>query len=124
MAIYPVLTITLDVYGHGAKVKKYKGYRVLAQQAPNTLTLSNKVQHARRRRVVAQAFSETSLRRFEPKVQSVLERFCQHLRSAVNESAENGWTSPRDISKDCKFSHSQPKVVCTDHYGCSQLFGF
>ncbi|KAM0450923.1 hypothetical protein ACHAO4_006315 [Trichoderma viride] len=103
MAIYPVLTITLDVYGHGAKVKKYKGYRVLAQQAPNTLTLSNKVQHARRRRVVAQAFSETSLRRFEPKVQSVLEIFCQHLRSAVNESAENGWTSPRDISKDFNY---------------------
>ncbi|KAL7896740.1 cytochrome P450 [Trichoderma sp. SZMC 28014] len=90
-----------DVYGHGAKVKKYKNYRVLASQAPNTLTLSNKVQHARRRRVVAQAFSETSLRRFEPKVQSVLERFCQHLRSAANEST--GWTSPRDISKDFNY---------------------
>lgn len=97
--------IILDIYGHGSKVKKYKNYRVLAQQAPNTLTLSNKVQHARRRRVVAQAFSETSLRRFEPKVQSVLERFCQHLRNAANDkSAEGGWTSARDISKDCKSS--------------------
>lgn len=99
--------IIVDVYGHGAKVKKYKNYRVLAQQAPNTLTLSNKVQHARRRRVVAQAFSETSLRRFEPKVQSILERFCQHLRSAANEPAEKGWTSPRDISKDCESSCSR-----------------
>ncbi|KAL6897582.1 cytochrome P450 [Trichoderma evansii] len=97
-----------DIYGHGSKVKKYKNYRVLAQQAPNTLTLSNKVQHARRRRVVAQAFSETSLRRFEPKVQSVLERFCQYLRSAAKESTEKGWTSPRDISKDCKPKNRYP----------------
>ncbi|KAI9150038.1 Cytochrome P450 monooxygenase lcsN [Paramyrothecium foliicola] len=90
-----------DIYGHGAKVQKSKNYTVLAQKAPNTLTIRDKAQHARRRRVVSQAFSESSLRVFEPKVQSRLQRFCDKIRK--NMSGEGQWTSPLNISEEFNY---------------------
>ncbi|ETS84641.1 hypothetical protein PFICI_02666 [Pestalotiopsis fici W106-1] len=68
-----------DIYGHGAHVKKFDGYKVLSSQAANTLTLSDKAQHARRRRVISQAFSESSLRLFEPDMIARIDRFCQFV---------------------------------------------
>jgi len=85
-----------DIYGHGAKVKKYTNYRVLAQQAPNLLTIRDKLQHARRRRVLSQAFSESSIRKFEPKLLSRLSRFSEAIRSSSVES-------PRDMSKEFNY---------------------
>ncbi|KAI0551333.1 cytochrome P450 [Xylaria curta] len=86
-----------DIYGHSAKVTKFKGYHFLASQAPNTLTLSDKAQHAPRRRVISQAFSENSLRLFEPAQLSRINRFCQVLRSHRQPAAE--WTVPLDMAQ-------------------------
>ncbi|QKX59054.1 uncharacterized protein TRUGW13939_06184 [Talaromyces rugulosus] len=81
-----------EIYGHGSKVKKYTNYRVLAQQAPNLLTIRDKLQHARRRRVVSQAFSESSLRKFEPKLLTMLGRYSDAIHGSIGLS--------RDMSKD------------------------
>ncbi|EED13059.1 cytochrome P450, putative [Talaromyces stipitatus ATCC 10500] len=86
------LSAMYDIYGHGSKVKKYKNYKVLAQQAPNILTIRDKQQHARRRRVVSQAFSESSIRNFEPKLLGRLNRYCEAVRNAADLS--------RDMSQD------------------------
>lgn len=85
-----------DIYGHSAKVKKFNGYHFLASQAPNTLTLTDKAQHAHRRRVISQAFSESSLRLFEPLQLSRIDRFCQVLRSHC--SIGEKWTMPLDMA--------------------------
>ncbi|PYH92912.1 putative cytochrome P450 [Aspergillus ellipticus CBS 707.79] len=68
-----------DIYGHHAKVNKYRNYRVLSQQAPNTLTMQDKAQHSRRRRVIGQAFSTRGLEAFQPKILARLDRLRQHL---------------------------------------------
>ncbi|KAL9086199.1 MAG: hypothetical protein Q9165_007264 [Trypethelium subeluteriae] len=83
------------IHGHGNNVKKFQGYKVLAANAPNLLTLSDKSQHARRRRVVSQAFSEASLRLFEPAVRARIDRFLGVVRSN-GKSGE--WTTPMDMS--------------------------
>ncbi|KAI1265005.1 cytochrome P450 [Xylariaceae sp. FL1019] len=90
-----------DIYGHGARVKKYKGYSVLAAQAPNMLTLSDKTQHSRRRRVISQAFSESSLRLFEPLLLNRIHRFCASLRTQVE--AGRDWSKPLDMAS--QFHH-------------------
>ncbi|KND86902.1 Benzoate 4-monooxygenase, partial [Tolypocladium ophioglossoides CBS 100239] len=69
-----------DIYGHHGKVVKFKNYEILSRQAANLLTLRDKAQHGRRRRVISQAFSENSLRLFEPKILLKIDRFCEILR--------------------------------------------
>ncbi|PYH31308.1 cytochrome P450 [Aspergillus neoniger CBS 115656] len=66
-----------DIYGHRAPVKKYVNYRVLAQQAPNTLTMQDKIQHSRRRRVLSQGFSARSLESWQPRIVSQPDRLSQ-----------------------------------------------
>jgi cytochrome P450 len=90
-----------DIYGHGNHVKKFKGYNALASQAPNTLTLTDKVQHASRRRVLSQAFSESSLRLFEPTIRSRIDRFCQVLHKLDDSGMK--WTKSIDMSHQCKY---------------------
>lgn len=89
-----------DIYGHGAKVKKYKNYKVLAQQAPNTLTLRDKVQHGRRRRVLSQAFSKEGLKTLEPSILAQLDCFVELLRSQVGPGCK--WSAPVDMAHACK----------------------
>ncbi|ORY60121.1 cytochrome P450 [Pseudomassariella vexata] len=86
-----------DIYGHGAHVRKFDGYKILSSHALNTLTLSNKVQHARRRRVISQAFSESSLRMFESLIVSKLDNFCQIIRGT---SLEGEWTVSQDMAEN------------------------
>ncbi|EXU95949.1 cytochrome P450 [Metarhizium robertsii] len=98
--------VMADIYGHGSNVRKYAGYQALSSQAANTLTMSDKVQHAHRRRILSLAFSENNLRRLEPIIQSRIERFCKLIRSRVPqepESVGDGWTSPVDMARSCKF---------------------
>ncbi|KAL6231525.1 hypothetical protein BDW75DRAFT_247842 [Aspergillus navahoensis] len=79
-----------DIYGHHGKVTKCSTYRFLAQQAPNTLTLTDKAQHGSRRRVLRQAFSESSLRLFEPKVRAKLDKFVSIIKS---QQYDAGWSA-------------------------------
>ncbi|KAI0439265.1 cytochrome P450 [Xylaria telfairii] len=90
-----------DIYGHGAPVKKYDGYNVLASQAPNLLTLSDKAQHSRRRRVISQAFSEGSLKLFEPVLVSRIHRFCATLRNEIKVGGE--WSKPLDMTRQFSY---------------------
>lgn len=93
-----------DIYGHGSHVRKYAGYQALSSQAANTLTMSDKVQHAHRRRILSQAFSENSLRQLEPVIQLRIERFCELIRCQVDLKSEpvDKWTTPVDMALSCK----------------------
>ncbi|KUI61166.1 Versicolorin B desaturase [Cytospora mali] len=86
-----------DIYGHGAPVRKFPGYQALSSHAANTLTMSDKVQHALRRRVLSQAFSESSLRMLEPAIRSRVDRFCQFIRD--QRAPEEKWTTPLDMAR-------------------------
>ncbi|KAK4200404.1 cytochrome P450 [Triangularia verruculosa] len=84
------------IHAHGNNVKKFDGYKVLAANAPNTLTLTDKTLHARRRRVISQAFSEAGLRLFEPAIRSRIDRFYDVIRS--HNSPGSKWTDPWDMA--------------------------
>ncbi|PWY70778.1 cytochrome P450 [Aspergillus eucalypticola CBS 122712] len=93
-----------DIYGHHAPVKKYVNYRVLAQQAPNILTMQNKLQHSRRRRVLSQRFSARSLESWQPRIVSQLDRLSQVIRGCLittPSSMEDGLTTPLDMARTC-----------------------
>ncbi|PWY91663.1 cytochrome P450, partial [Aspergillus sclerotioniger CBS 115572] len=95
-----------DIYSHHAPVKKFQNYRVLAQQAPNTLTMQDKTQHSRRRRVLSQAFSARSLESWEPKIVAQLDRLSQvirsHLASMSSSEKPTEWTTSLDMARTCK----------------------
>jgi cytochrome P450 len=57
------------------------------------------MQHGSRRRVLSQAFSESSLRLFEPKVRAKLDRFVSIIRS---EQYDGGWSVPVDMAAACE----------------------
>jgi cytochrome P450 len=57
-----------DIYSHRANTIKSKTYLMLAPQAANSLTMRDEVLHGKRRRVVSQAFSDATMRSFEPKI--------------------------------------------------------
>lgn len=86
-----------DIYSHRANTLKSKVYHALAQQAPNSLTMRDKVLHGRRRRVVSQAFSENTLRSFEPKIVGNI----HHLATTIAKTQDNekGWTSAKDMAR-------------------------
>ncbi|KAI6782247.1 Isotrichodermin C-15 hydroxylase [Emericellopsis cladophorae] len=85
-----------DIYGHRGKVVKFRNYHVLSKQAANLLTLQDKYLHGRRRRVISQAFSESSLRMLEPKIHSKLDQFCHVLRAQGG--SDGSWAPPFDMS--------------------------
>ncbi|RFU80507.1 cytochrome p450 [Trichoderma arundinaceum] len=89
-----------DIHGHGAKVVKFKNYEILSRQAANLLTIRDKALHAKRRRVLSQAFSENNLRLFEPKILERVNRFLNLLRSGQNSVPfkQDGWSEPIDMA--------------------------
>jgi len=101
-----MLAVT-DMYGHGSHVLKSPSYLALSSQAANTLTMSDKAQHAHRRRILSQAFSESSLRKLEPTVQERIKRLCTLIHSQVSGSGD-GWTSPMDMGRSCKLPIPPP----------------
>ncbi|KAL4905501.1 hypothetical protein BDW74DRAFT_185052 [Aspergillus multicolor] len=84
-----------DIHGRHAKVSKASTYKFLAQQAPNTFTLADKTLHATRRRLLSQAFSQSSLRLFEPKVHAKLDRLVSIIKG---QKFNAGWSAPIDMT--------------------------
>ena len=48
----------------------------MVHMAPNTLTLIDKVEHGRRRRVISQGFSSAKLRSYQPKILKRVQNMC------------------------------------------------
>ncbi|KAK8040741.1 hypothetical protein PG994_013748 [Apiospora phragmitis] len=73
-----------EIYGHQAKVTKFKNYEVLSRQAANTLTLRDKEQHSRRRRVIL----------------AKIDKFCELLRHQSKEALEDEATGFNNLAFD------------------------
>jgi cytochrome P450 len=105
-----------DIYGMKKNVKKSKEYAGMVHQAPNTLTLIDKVEHGRRRRVISQGLSTQMIRSYEPKILKHAQKMCLAIRRGEVDIPllEDGvkarplpageWSEPIDMSKMCKYS--------------------
>jgi cytochrome P450 len=70
--------------------KKFQGYNVMVHGAPNTFTLIDKAEHARRRRLLGPAFASTAFVAHEKAILGRIDTFCQALlRETLSEAPPN-----------------------------------
>ena len=98
-----------EIYARTANVQKSKAYQAFetSPEAHDLQSTVDKNSHARKRRVISQAFSENSLRSLEAHI-------LRHVRAFVNYLAPDSqgvdlekpqkysWSSARDMSKICE----------------------
>ncbi|KAK0292415.1 hypothetical protein LTS00_007892 [Friedmanniomyces endolithicus] len=85
------------IYAHGANVQKstfYKCFRA-APQAVSTLLATDKAQHARKRRVMSQAFSAEAMRGMEVYVVGLVQDLVDKIDEVikVSDAEGDGWSS-------------------------------
>lgn len=95
------------IYAHGANVQKsvfYKCFRA-APQAISTLLATEKQHHARKRRIMGQAFSDTALRGFEQYVLGHTQDLVDRIGGVVGGSGleKAGWSAPLDMANWCNW---------------------
>lgn len=94
------------IYSHGANVQKsefYKCFRA-APLAISTLLATEKQHHARKRRIMGQAFADSALKGFEQYVVGHVEDLVDRIGDAAKAVAsgadgeKTGWSSPMDMA--------------------------
>lgn len=88
------------IYGHGANVRKsdfYRGFRA-HPAAISTLLATEKVHHARKRRIMGQAFSEMAMRSLEKYVLENVSTFLGVVEERVSQVGD-GWSERLDMGK-------------------------
>lgn len=95
------------IYGHNANAQKsefYKCFRA-APTAISTLLATEKAHHARKRRVMGQAFSDQALKGLEQYVLAHVQSLVSKVRSQVGRTAtgKQKWSKPLDLQKWCNW---------------------
>lgn len=96
------------IYSHGANVQKsgfYKCFRA-APAAISTLLATEKAHHARKRRVMGQAFSDSAMKGLEQYVQEHVQELVEKLDDIVIKPAEGEkgqWSGPLDMASWCNW---------------------
>ena len=91
-----------DIYTGHKNFLKAPLYRELRHQSANSLTMVNKVEHARRRRIISQCVSDVSLRLHEPTIMFHIKK-CFDLVTKTDDlvrddKSQPGWTPARDMA--------------------------
>lgn len=104
-------TALKEIYGFKANVRKAEFYEAFQHPAPNTHNTRDKALHARKRRVLSQAFSDSAVKEMEKYVLANIRSFCEQIGSLVSAgnrdhaAAEErkGWTAPKNMSDWCNY---------------------
>ncbi|KAL4878955.1 cytochrome P450 [Aspergillus karnatakaensis] len=92
-------------------------YRGLGNGRLNLLTLSDRKEHSRRRRLIGRGFTDSSLREFTPELVKHINRFCASLdRASVLQSSEL-WSKPLNMANWC--SYLTFDIMCDFVFGVS-----
>jgi cytochrome P450 len=88
----------------------------MVHQATNTLTVRDRKDHGRRRRVIQQGLSDATLRAFEPHMYEIINRFCDRMIQTVEEAdkareagqsqdalQDETWNTSRNMSEWCNY---------------------
>ncbi|KAF7512379.1 hypothetical protein GJ744_001947 [Endocarpon pusillum] len=94
-----------DIYVGNKNFQKSPNYRVLRHQAANTLTMVNKKEHARRRRIVSQGVSDAAMRNHELTVLAHIEKCFAtitkrdlYLDKPEADHHDSRWTAAQNMS--------------------------
>ncbi|KAL4792643.1 cytochrome P450 [Aspergillus venezuelensis] len=88
-----------DIYGREHGLTKSSAYEaVMPRSVANTMTLRDKKEHGRRRRILAAGFSDAAIRSYEPKARAIVNRLCAVLGAASTQAEKGEWSEPRDLA--------------------------
>lgn len=89
-----------EIYGYDANFAKGKAYEVMRfNPVESVFNVTDKQMHRRKRRLVAQGFSEAALRASEDCVLRHVDLFVEGLFDDNDVRNENeGWSSAKDVS--------------------------
>ncbi|KAL1623282.1 hypothetical protein SLS56_008387 [Neofusicoccum ribis] len=90
-----------DVHGHKSNLPKATTYNALIHRAPNILTLRDKRQHGRRRRVMSQALSDANIATFEPAILEQVSKFVAIFAELPRAGGDEAWSAPVNVSEWC-----------------------
>ena len=95
------------IYARTANVQKSTAYRAFetSPTAHDLQSTVNKKEHARKRRVICQAFSDSAIRSLECYIMQHVNVFIGHLGSAVSgidHSERKRWSPKRDMAQLCE----------------------
>lgn len=102
-------TALKEIYGFKANVGKAAFYDAFAHPAHNTHNTRDKVQHARKRRVLSHAFSDSAVKEAEKYILANVRTFCDVLggRGSYGTAAPNDlgdkWSGPVSMSDQCNY---------------------
>lgn len=108
-----------QVYGHKCNTRKASYYNTFSHvfKGDSSNTIIDPVKHGRKKRVLTQALSESSIRAMEEHVLNNVRRFYKLMGEDGGKEVGKGWSSPRDMTRwagcltfdimgDICFSHS------------------
>ncbi|PYI05337.1 cytochrome P450 [Aspergillus sclerotiicarbonarius CBS 121057] len=98
-------TKIIDIYGMGQNTWKHRHYAAFNRRSANLVTMYDKKEHARRRRLIGPAFSEANMRRFEDRLRGHVVSFCQKIYpvSAPTKLHNLSWGPPIKCSDWCSY---------------------
>ncbi|KAB5542502.1 cytochrome P450-like protein [Coniochaeta sp. 2T2.1] len=97
-------TALKDIYGFKANVRKSEFYDAFVHPAPNTHNVRDKEAHARKRRVLSQAFSDSAIKGVERYILSNVRTFCDAIGDMGRvTTGEKGWTRPKNMADWCNW---------------------
>ncbi|KAL0468554.1 cytochrome P450 [Neurospora intermedia] len=101
-------TALKDIYGFKANVRKAEFYDAFVHPAPNTHNARDRDLHARKRRVLAHAFSDSAIKEVERYILSNIRTFCDAIGDLGRPSFalladKKGWSSPKNMSDWCSW---------------------
>jgi cytochrome P450 len=97
-------TALKEIYGFRANVRKAEFYDAFVHPAPNTHNTRDKEVHARKRRVLSHAFSDSAVKEVERYILANIRTFCDaigDLGRVIDE--KKGWTTPKNMADWCNW---------------------
>ncbi|GFP54894.1 hypothetical protein ACSS6W_002789 [Trichoderma asperelloides] len=92
-----------DIYGFKANVRKSEFYDSFAHPVHNTHNTRDKAAHARKRRVLSHAFSESAMKDMQRFILNNVRLFCEQLGIEDGGADSKGWTQPRKMDDWCNY---------------------
>ena len=104
-------TALKDIYGFGKNVRKADFYSAFpaTKDAYSTHSAIDRSMHARKRRVLSHAFSDTAIKSMEKYILDHIRSFCANLgeksfqSNTVSTIEKKGWTEPKNISDQTNY---------------------
>ncbi|KAL4937049.1 hypothetical protein BDV06DRAFT_232824 [Aspergillus oleicola] len=92
-----------DIYSVTSNVTKDPAYEVLGQNKLNLVSVVDKEEHLRRRKLVTSSFSFANIKAFEPRMLVYVQKFIDDLSQPQPQPLSTGWTKSIDVADWCSY---------------------